>query len=289
MSKVGAETPKKLTIPEIRARRAGPNLVMVACYDYPMARICERAGVDMLLVGDSLGMVALGYDSTVPVTLQDILHHCRAVVRGAPNTHVVADMPFLTYQIDRARTVENAGLLIQEGGADSVKLEGGRNMAPMIEALVTAGIPVVAHIGLLPQRANELGGFKVQGKDLDSAKALIEDAQAVVAAGAFAMVIEAVPAALASLITERSSIPTIGIGAGASCSGQVLLSHDLLGVEDRMLPRFVKRYADVGTVAFEAISAYAEEVRSGEFPSGEHTYAISDEVIAAIRAEVGYA
>ncbi|MFM9108863.1 MAG: 3-methyl-2-oxobutanoate hydroxymethyltransferase [Chloroflexota bacterium] len=287
MSKAEEPRAGKLTIPAIRARRAGPNLVMVATYDYPTARLCERAGVDMILVGDSLGMVALGYDTTVPVTLDDILHHCRAVVRGAPATHVVADMPYLTFQIDRARTIENAGRLIQQGGADSVKLEGGRRVAPMIEALTGAGIPVVGHVGLLPQRAGELGGFKVQGKDRATARAILDDAAAVADAGAFALVIEAVPAPLAALITERSPIPTIGIGAGPGCNGQVLLSHDLLGIEDRLLPRFVKRYADIGAVALDALSAFAAEVRDGSFPDAGHSYAMSDELIAEIREDSG--
>ncbi len=285
MSKVGEQRTGKLTIPAIRARRSGANLVMVAVHDHATARLCEQAGVDMLLVGDSLGMVALGYETTVPVTLDDILHHCRAVVRGAPNTHVVADMPFLTFQIDRGRTIENAGRLIQQGGADSVKLEGGRRVAPMIEALTTAGIPVVGHVGLLPQRAAELGGFKVQGKDLDTARAILDDAVAVAAAGAFAMVIEAVPAPLATLITERSPIPTIGIGAGTGCNGQVLLSHDLLGIEDRLIPRFVKRYANVGDIAREALETFASEVRSGAFPDAAHSYSMSDDVITALRKE----
>jgi 3-methyl-2-oxobutanoate hydroxymethyltransferase len=285
VSKVGEQRTGKLTIPAIRARRSGANLVMVAVHDHATARLCEQAGVDMLLVGDSLGMVALGYETTVPVTLDDILHHCRAVVRGAPNTHVVADMPFLTFQIDRGRTIENAGRLIQQGGADSVKLEGGRRVAPMIEALTTAGIPVVGHVGLLPQRAAELGGFKVQGKDLDTARAILDDAVAVAAAGAFAMVIEAVPAPLATLITERSPIPTIGIGAGTGCNGQVLLSHDLLGIEDRLIPRFVKRYANVGDIAREALETFASEVRSGAFPDAAHSYSMSDDVITALRKE----
>ncbi len=287
MSKVEQQPHGKLTIPIIKARRGGENLVMVATYDYPTARLCEQAGVDMILVGDSLGMVALGYDSTVPVTLDDILHHCRAVVRGAPNTHVVADMPYLSYHIDRSRTIENAGRLIQQGGADSVKLEGGRRVATTIEALTEAGIPVVAHVGLLPQRAGELGGFKVQGKDLDAARAILDDAQAVAQAGAFALVVEAVPAPLATLITERSPIPTIGIGAGPGCNGQVLLSHDLLGIEDRLLPRFVKRYADVGAVAREALAAYAEEVRSGAFPDAEHSYTMNAAVIDELRKNPG--
>lgn len=272
MSGTIREQPGKLTIPAIRGRRGGDRLAMVAAFDFPTARLCEQAGIDMILVGDSLGMSALGYDSTVPVTLDDILHHCKAVRRGAPNTHVIADMPFLTFQIDDARTIENAGRLVQEGGADAVKLEGGARLAPRIRALVDAGIPVMAHIGLLPQRAAELGGFKVQGKDRSAALALLGDARAVAEAGAYAVVLEAIPAPLAEEITARSAIPTIGIGAGPGCDGQVLLTHDLLGFEDRIAPRFVKRYAELGALAKEALAAYAADVRSGAFPGPEHSY-----------------
>lgn len=272
MSGTIREQPGKLTIPAIRGRRGGDRLAMVAAFDFPTARLCEQAGIDMILVGDSLGMSALGYDSTVPVTLDDILHHCKAVRRGAPNTHVIADMPFLTFQIDDARTIENAGRLVQEGGADAVKLEGGARLAPRIRALVDAGIPVMAHIGLLPQRAAELGGFKVQGKDRSAALALLGDARAVTEAGAYAVVLEAIPAPLAEEITARSAIPTIGIGAGPGCDGQVLLTHDLLGFEDRIAPRFVKRYAELGALAKEALAAYAADVRSGTFPGPEHSY-----------------
>ncbi|MCC6315655.1 MAG: 3-methyl-2-oxobutanoate hydroxymethyltransferase [Thermomicrobiales bacterium] len=278
---------KKLTIPEIRARRGGVPLAMVTAYDYPTARLAEEAGIDLILVGDSLGMVVLGYDSTVPVTLDDIVHHCRAVVRGAPRTHVVADLPFLTYAIDDARTIEHAGRLIQEGGADAVKIEGGRDVAPRIAALVRAGIPTMGHVGLLPQRVGELGGFKVQGRDIASARALLDDAAAVAEAGAYAMVVEAVPAELAARLTERASIPTIGIGAGAACDGQVLVSQDLLGFEQRTAPRFVKRYAELGAAARSAYAAYAADVRSRTFPGPAQSYRMPEDALRALEETIG--
>jgi len=275
--------PTKLTAPAVAARKGGPKLTMVSAYDYPLARLAELAGIDLLLVGDSLGMVVLGYDSTVPVTLDDIVHHARAVVRGAPRTHVVGDLPFLTYQIDDARTLEHAGRLMQQGRVDAVKLEGGRGLAGRIEKLVAAGIPVMGHVGLMPQAAATLGGFRVQGRDAASARAILADAEAVAAAGAYALVVEAVPAELAALITERVPIPTIGIGAGAACGGQVLVGHDLLGLEERVAPRFAKRYADLGAAARDAFAAFAAEVRAGSFPDAAHSYAMRPEVLAELR------
>ena len=276
----------KLTAPEVQARKRGPKLTMVSTYDYPFARLAEQAGIDLLLVGDSLGMVVLGYESTVPVSLDDVVHHSRAVVRGAPATHVVADMPFLTYQIDDARAIANAGRLLQEGGADSVKLEGGRAIADRIRAIVAAGIPVMGHVGLTPQSAGSQGGFRVQGRELEPALGILADAEAVAAAGAYALVVEAVPTELAALITERVPIPTIGIGAGPGCDGQVLVGHDLLGLEDRVTARFAKRYADLGTAAREALAAFAAEVRDGAFPDADHSYAMKPEVAMALREAV---
>ena len=278
-----AEQRAKLSVPEIQARKAGPKLAMVSTYDFPLARLAERAGIDLLLVGDSLGMVVLGYETTVPVTLDDIIHHCRAVVRGAPATHVVADLPFLTYQIDDAQAIANAGRLLQDGGADSVKLEGGRAVADRIRAIVTAGISVMGHVGLTPQSAGSLGGFRVQGRDLEPALAILADAEAVAAAGAYALVIEAVPTELAALITERVPIPTIGIGAGPGCDGQVLVGHDLLGLENRVLPRFTKRFAELGAAAAQGFAAFAAEVREGTFPDADHSYAMKPEVAEALR------
>ena len=212
----------KLSHQMIRRRKGGDKLAMVTAYDFPMGRLAEAAGIDLILIGDSLGMVVLGYDSTVPVTLEDILHHCRAVVRGAPRTHVVADMPFMSYHVSDGQAVENAGRLLKEGGADSVKLEGGVVVAGKIRAIVAAGIPVMGHIGLTPQSSGA-GGFKVQGRDIESARAIMADAAAVAAAGAFSMVIEAVPSDLGELITQSVRVPTIGIGAGPGCDGQVLV------------------------------------------------------------------
>ncbi len=276
----------KLTVPALAARKgSAAKLAMLALYDYPTARFAEQAGIDLLLVGDSLGMVVLGYESTVKVTLADILHHARAVVRGAPNTHVVGDLPFLTYQIDDGQALANAGRLIQEGGVDAVKLEGGRDLAPRIERIVRAGLPVMGHVGLLPQSAGALGGFKVQGRDAASARAILADAEAVAAAGAYALVVEAVPAELGALITERVAIPTIGIGAGPGCDGQILIGHDLLGLEERVSPRFAKRYADLAGAARDAFAAFAAEVRAGDFPDAAHSYAMKPAVLAELGPE----
>jgi 3-methyl-2-oxobutanoate hydroxymethyltransferase len=236
----------------------------------------------MLLVGDSLGMAFQGQNTTVPVRLEHIIYHAQAVTRGAPNTHVVADLPFLTYQVDNAQAITNAGRLVQEGGADAVKLEGGRVVAERIRAIVDAGIAVVAHIGLTPQSVGRLGGFRVQGRELDSAKAILADAEAVVAAGAYAVVVEAVPSNLAALVTERVPIPTIGIGAGAHCDGQVLVTADLLGMEDRIAPRFAKRYADLDAAITAAYAAYGAEVREETFPGPGHSYTMRSEIAAAL-------
>jgi 3-methyl-2-oxobutanoate hydroxymethyltransferase len=273
---------KKLTVPGVRARKDGPKLTMVTAYDYFFAKAAEQAGIDMLLVGDSLGMAVQGQDSTVPVRLDHIIYHTQAVKRGAPNTHLVSDLPFLTYQVDNAQAMTNAGRLIQEGGADAVKLEGGRVVAERIRAIADTGIAVMAHIGLTPQSVGRLGGFRVQGRELDSARAILDDAVAVAEAGAYAVVVEAVPANLAALITERIAIPTIGIGAGAGCDGQVLVNVDLLGIEDRFTPRFAKRYAELSAEAAAAFAAYAAEVQSGTFPGEDHSYAMKPEVAAAL-------
>jgi 3-methyl-2-oxobutanoate hydroxymethyltransferase len=270
---------RKLSAPEIRGRKSGSKLTMVSLYDHPFAHLAQKAGIDIVLVGDSLGMVVLGHDSTVPVRLDDVVYHARAVRRGAPATHVVADMPFLTYHIDTGRTIENAGRLIQEGEADSVKLEGGQEIVERVSALVAAGIPVMGHVGLTPQSAGALGGFKVQGRDVASARKILADAAAIEAAGAFAMVVEAVPAALARLVTERISIPTIGIGAGPACDGQVLVAHDLLGLEDRISARFAKRYANLSEATERAFAAYVSEVQGSVFPGSENSYSMPDDVL----------
>ena len=279
--------PAKLGVLDVRARKGGPKLAMVTAYDYPTARLAEAAGMDLLLVGDSLGMVVLGYATTVPVTLEEVVYHAKAVVRGAPNTHVVADLPFLTYQISDAQAIESGGRLLKEAGVDAVKLEGGEAMADRVRALVRAGIPVVGHVGLTPQSAGSLGGFRVQGRELEPALAILGDAEAVVAAGAYALVIEAVPRELAALIGERVAVPTIGIGAGPDCDGQVLVAHDLLGLEERIAPRFAKRYADLAAATREAFAAYAAEVRDGVFPDAGHSFAMKPEVVAALRRAAG--
>jgi len=270
---------KKLVPDFLKMKQANEKITMLTAYDYPAARWAEESGLDMILVGDSLGMVVLGYESTVPVTMEDMIHHAKAVRRGAANMFIVVDMPFMSYATVEL-ALQNAGRLIQEGGADAVKLEGGEHFAPVVEALVQAGVPVVGHIGLTPQTATQLGGFKVQGRDLESARKLIQDAQALEKAGAFALTLEAIPAEVAERITTDISIPTIGIGAGAACDGQVLVFHDLLGMFDRFKPKFVKTYANLREPAIDAIKMYISEVKEGKFPKNEeHTFSISEEVV----------
>lgn len=255
------------------------KIVMVTAYDYTTAKIMDESGVNTILVGDSLGMVMLGYEDTLSVTMEDMIHHSAAVAKGTKNAFVVTDMPFMSYQTSVYDAVVNAGRLMKEGRANAVKLEGGMEFAPHIEAIVKASIPVVAHIGLTPQSVNAFGGFKVQGKDLKAAQKLIEDAKAVEAAGACMVVMECVPAKLAAKITEELHIPTIGIGAGAGCDGQVLVYQDLLAMYSDMKPKFVKQYAQVGEAMREGVKAYIDETKAGTFPGEEHTFQISDEVI----------
>lgn len=255
------------------------KIVMVTAYDYTTAKIMDESGVNTILVGDSLGMVMLGYEDTLSVTMEDMIHHSAAVARGAKSAFVVTDMPFMSYQTSVYDAVVNAGRLMKEGRANAVKLEGGAEFAPHIEAIVKASIPVVAHIGLTPQSVNAFGGFKVQGKDLKAAQKLIEDAKAVEAAGACMVVMECVPAKLAAKITEELHIPTIGIGAGAGCDGQVLVYQDLLAMYSDMKPKFVKQFAQVGEAMREGVKAYIDETKAGTFPGEEHTFQISDEVI----------
>lgn len=278
---------RRLSAAEVRARKGGPKLAMLTAYDFPTARLVEAAGVDLILVGDSLGMVVLGYDSTVPVTVDDVVYHCRAVVRGAPHTHVVADLPFLSYHLSDEQAIANAGRMIQEGGAQAVKLEGGRTMARRIRAIVEAGIPVMGHVGLTPQTAGGSGGFRVRGRDLESALAVVADAEAVAEAGAYAMVLEMVPAELGRLVTERVRVPTIGIGAGSACDGQVLVSTDLLGIDSGLTLRFAKRYAELGAAMRLAFAAYVAEVRDGAFPAAEHAFGMKPEVLEAVRGALG--
>lgn len=260
----------------LRMKKDGEKIVMLTAYDYPSARLAEEAGVDVILVGDSLGMVVLGYDSTVPVTMADMIHHTRAVRRGAGKTFVVTDMPFLSYQISPAQALENAGRLVQEGGCEAVKVEGGEEIAAQVRALTRAGIPVCAHVGLTPQSATALSGYKVQGRTAEAANKLLRDALALEEAGAFMIVLECIPVQVAQLVTGRLSIPTIGIGAGAACDGQVLVWHDTLGMFDRFTPKFVKKFETLGVKAREAVGAYAREVRDGTFPGPEHTFTMNE-------------
>ena len=263
-----------------KKKQSGDPIVMVTAYDYPTAYAAEQAGVDALLVGDSLGMVVLGYESTLPVTLEVMIHHARAVCRAAKQTHVVVDMPFLTYQISPEEAVRNAGRLLQETGCQAVKLEGGRAMAPTIRRLVQTGIPVMGHLGLTPQSIHQLGGYRVQGRQLEDARDLWEDALALVEAGVYAIVLECVPGELAEAMARRLPVPVIGIGAGAGCDGQVLVLHDLIGLTvGGHVPRFVKQFADVQGLIRQAVARYAEEVRLRQFPGQEHTYSLDDEVL----------
>lgn len=261
------------------AKAKGEKLSMLTAYDYSTAKLEDESGINGILVGDSLGNVVLGYEDTVSVTMEDMIHHGAAVARGAKNALVVVDMPFMSYEVTVEEAVRNAGRLMKEGRAGAVKLEGGVRVAEQVRAIVKAGIPVMGHIGLTPQSINVFGGFKVQGKSEEAARALLADAKAVEEAGAFAVVIEAVPAALAQMITDAVSIPTIGIGAGAGCDGQILVYQDMLGMFSDFTPKFVKRYANVGEVMREAFANYAAEVASGAFPTEEHTYKIKDDVL----------
>lgn len=266
-------------------KKNGEKIVMLTAYDYPSAKLAEEAGVDMILVGDSLGMVVLGYDSTIPVTLDDMIHHTKAVTRGASRAFVVTDLPFLTYHGTIEETLRNAGRIMQEGLAKAVKIEGGAELAPLIRRCTQAGIPVVGHIGLTPQSVHQLGGYKVQGKTPEAAQKLLDDAKALEEAGVFALVMECVPEQLATLISKQLSIPTIGIGAGAGCDGQVLVYHDILGYGAGRVPKFVKRYGEAGTIIHQAIAQYAHEVRAGAFPAAEHTFTIKEEVIEQLYGE----
>ncbi len=270
---------KNTTTSIMQMKHSGNKISMLTAYDYTTARLLDEAGVNTILVGDSLGNVVLGYEDTISVTMEDMIHHSAAVARGAKNALVVTDMPFMSYQTGVYDAVVNAGRLMKEGRAGAVKLEGGAEICPQIEAIVAAGIPVVSHLGLTPQSINAFGGFKVQGKTEAAAKKLIEDAKAIEAAGAFAVVLECVPAKLAKLVTDSIQIPTIGIGAGAGCDGQVLVIYDMLGMFSDFKPKFVKHFANAGDVIREAVKSYIEEIDNGTFPAEEHCYKIDDEII----------
>lgn len=284
-----ATRPAAVTVPAVRARKSRPTeagggmapLVMVTAYDAPTARIADDAGVDIILVGDSVAMVVLGYDDTLHVSVDDMAHHTAAVARAKPRALLVADLPWLSYHVSAEDTVRNAGRLVQ-AGAGAVKLEGGRKRLPMIAALLDAEIPVMGHLGLTPQSVLATGGYKVQGKDAAAAAALVDDAVVLAAAGCFAIVLEGVPAPVAAMVTEAVSVPTIGIGAGPSCDGQVLVFHDAVGLEDRVLPRFVRRYANLKADGVTAIASFASDVRARRFPTDAESYQLGDEAVAAL-------
>jgi len=268
---------KKVTTLTLRQKKErGEPITMLTAYDYPSALAVDQAGMDVILVGDSLAMVVLGYENTLSVTMDDMIHHSRAVARGAKFALLIGDMPFMSYQVSVEEAVRNAGRFLQQGGMDAVKLEGGLERVPAIQAIISAGIPVMGHLGLTPQSVNQLGGFKPQAKNAAAARKLLEDALALEAAGCFAIVLESVPARLAEYVSKRLGVPTIGIGAGAGCDGQVLVTHDMLGLFDRFTPKFVKKYANLHTDMQRAIGAYIDDVETRRFPAQEHTVTMPD-------------
>jgi 3-methyl-2-oxobutanoate hydroxymethyltransferase len=264
--------PKITTQALLEMKRRGEKIAMLTAYDYPTALIEDRAGVDVILVGDSLGMAVLGYENTIPVTLEEMIHHAKAVARAHPRAMLVGDLPFMTYQAGVSDAVRNAGRLVKEGSAEAVKLEGGKRMEPVIRAILDAAIPVMGHLGLTPQSLHQMGGYRVQGKEPAAADRLIEDARLLESCGCFAIVLEGMPWQLAKRITEEVAIPTIGIGAGPHCDGQVLVINDLLGIDESFAPRFVKRYAEVGKQMGDAFDAYIKDVKEGRFPDLDHSY-----------------
>ena len=269
---------KKITISGLQEKKdKGEKITMMTAYDYPTASLVEQAGIDTILVGDSLGMVVLGYDSTVPVTMDEMLHHSKTVTRGAKNTFVIGDMPFMSYQVSVEKAVENAGRFMKEAGCDSVKLEGGSEVCHVVKAIVDAGIPVCAHIGLTPQTATKLSGFRVQGKDAKSARELVQAAKDLEEAGIFMVVMECIPDLVAARITKELNVPTIGIGAGKDCDGQVLVYHDVVGLFERFTPKFVKQFVNLSPQIREALIQYKEEVEKGTFPGPEHIFAMKEE------------
>ena len=260
-------------------KKRGERIPMITAYDYPTAGLADAAGIPVVLVGDSLGMVVLGYESTIPVTMEDIIHHTRMVVRGNKNSLIVADLPFMTYQVEPAQALRNAARLLQEGGAHTVKLEGGERVAPTIRHIVTCDIPVMAHIGVTPQSVNAFGGYRVRGRSVEQARQIVRDALAVEAAGAYAVVLELVPAPLARFITDRLTIPTIGIGAGPGCDGQVQVLHDMLGLFTDFVPRHARRYANLAQAISEAFTQYADDVRGGSFPTAAESFTLDESIL----------
>jgi len=278
---------KKVTVPDVVAmKRDGKRITMMTAYDAAFARLVEAAGIDVILVGDSLGMVVLGYPNTVPVTMDDMVRHAAAVSRGASRPLLIGDMPFGSYQTGPTDALRNAARFLKEAGMDAVKLEGGHETVPIVKALVENGIAVMAHVGLTPQRVAQFGGFKTQAKSARAARTLIDDAVALEDAGAFSIVLESIPAPVAAMVTERLSIPTIGIGAGVDCDGQVLVLHDVLGLYGDFKPKFAKRYADIGSAVVEALREFDGDVREGRFPDAEHSFTMKESELAALRQNV---
>ena len=274
---------KKITPVDIQEmKRAGKKITMLTAYDYPMALLEDRAGIDIILVGDSVGMVVLGYENTIPVTMDEMIHHTKAVSRGARSALIIGDMPFMSYNSSEREAITNAGRFMKEGGADAVKLEGGASVTEVVRAIVKAGIPVMGHIGLTPQTISMLGGFKVQGKDAKAAQKIIDDAVILEEAGAFSVLLEAIPAPIARRITEKLIVPTIGIGAGVDCDGQVLVVHDMLGLFDRFTPRFVKKYANLSDSILKALESYREDVLKGAFPADQHSFHIDEKELSKL-------
>ena len=283
----GGERKKVTTRTFAIKKQRGEPITMLTAYDYPTALAVDRAGIDSILVGDSLGMVVLGYENTLPVTMEDMLHHCKAVARGARAPLLIGDMPFMSFQGGWRQALENAGRFLKEAGMDAVKIEGGRGQAKTVRKIVGAGIPVMGHIGLTPQSVHAFGGFRAQGKTAEAAKALLEDALALEEAGIFSLVLEVVPKQLAELISQRLQIPTIGIGAGAGCDGQVLVTHDLIGQFDRFTPKFVKQYANMHELMQQAFSAYKSEVEERSFPGEEHSIEMAEEEWEKLKGQLG--
>lgn len=286
-SKSTQERKKVTTLTLLKKKAKGQPISMLTAYDYATALAVDRAGIDIILVGDSLGMVMLGYETTLPVTMEDMIHHCKAVARGAKFALLIGDMPFMSYQASVDEAVRNAGRFLQQGGMDAVKLEGGQERLPAIKAIIEAGIPVQGHLGLTPQSVHQLGGFRAQGKTAAAAQKLLEDALALQDAGCFSIVLETIPARLARLVSERLEIPTIGIGAGVGCDGQVLVTHDLIGLFDRFTPRFVKKYVELHNQMEQAFKAYKTDVEARAFPAEEHEVEMPDEEWEELMKELG--
>ena len=281
------EAIKKLMVSDLLKMKAdGKKISMITAYSYPQGLIVDEAGIDIILVGDSLGMVELGYKDTVPVTMEEMLNHIKPVVKAVNRAHVVGDMPFMSYNISVEQAVTNAGILYKDGGCDSIKFEGGQDFVPIAEAIHKAGIPVFGHIGLTPQTAAMMGGFKVQGKSIDAAKSVLDDALALEDAGAFALILEAIPQQLAKIITEKVKIPTIGIGGGVYCDGQVLVLHDLLGLFKRFTPKFVKVYTDAYTAQVDAVKEFISDVQGESFPAAEHSFNMKKEMVEELKKAI---